>query len=178
VGTIAGGQNDPIILTNLGTPGWISPVGIILSISGKEFTIEDVDSINAESRSHSYIGKAWKAGFKLSVIDATTHQMIQTVTIVSVIGDKITVDEDLLALLPTVKNGAGFIVSGHFLKYASYDKVIDDQNRFCAYFTYPQEGYPTTTTKEIEELRSGKMNFDDQRLPYVLHPAGYIPTVV
>jgi len=61
--------------------------------------------------------------------------------------------------------------------YSNYDVVIDDQTAKFGYFTLPQEGYPATTTAEIEEQRAGLHNFEDDRLPYVLHPKGYIPSI-
>lgn len=177
VGTIAGGQNDEIILTNLGTPSWISPVGTISAINGLELTIADVDSINAQSRNTLIVGNAWQSGYVLSVVNAATQLVEETVTIDTVIDDKITLVASNITITPSVKNSAGFFVSGHYLRYGSYDLVVDDQTRKFGYFTKPQEGYPSTTTTEIEEQRAGKHNFADDRLPYLLHPKGYIPQV-
>lgn len=178
VGTIAGGEQDQIVLTNLGTPGWISPSGTIVSIAGKDVVLEDVEGINAQNREHFQTGLAWKPKYKLGIVNAATHEIEEVVEIESVLGNTITlVSAPTIAVTPSVKNPAGFYISGHFLKYAPYDQVVQEQNKEYGYFTKPYEGYPATTTAEIEDQRAGKHNFEDQRLPYLLHPKGYIPTI-
>lgn len=177
VGTIAGGENDPIILTNLGTPGYISPIGTILSSTIDTLQLEDVNGNNAEARQSTQVGKAWLAGYKVQIIDASDHSIVEENEILSVSNDVITfVNNFSTSILNTVKNSAGFITSGYYLQYSNYDIVIDDQTRKFSYFTKPLEGYPNSTSQEIEEQRSKLHNFEDKRLPYVLHPKNYVPT--
>jgi hypothetical protein len=176
VGTTAGGQYDEIILTNLGTPGWISPVGTILSSNDDQITLEDVEETSAQFREASQVGKAWNKNYVVSIIDGTTHLEVETLIIDNVNEGTIVFTTPIQTeVIPTIRNSAGFIVGGHYLKYASYDKVIEAQTKRFSYFTRPYEGYPVTTTEEIEEQRAGKHNFEDQRIPYILHPKEYIP---
>jgi hypothetical protein len=177
-GTIAGGENDQIILTNLGTPAWISPVGTITSSSGSNLIIEDVDAINAQNRSAPATGLAWIAGYKLAIVNAATQEIEETVEIQSVVNQTISLTSaPTITILPSVKNSAGFYVSGHYIKYAQYDDVVDNQTKQYGFFTRPQEGYPATTIAEIEDQRSGNHNFPDSRLPFLLHPSGYTPSI-
>lgn len=175
IGVVAGGEGDEVILTNLGTAGYVAPTGIITSFNGREITIEDVGGQNAEQREKMVVGKAWATGYHISFVEAETRDQVQTVEIESVVGNVITVKEDLTFTgIPTEKNSAGFISKGHFIEYASFDQVKDEQRTNYAYFARPIEGYPLSTTDEIEEQRSGLHNFENGRLPYVLHPKDYI----
>lgn len=176
-GVIGGGENDEIILTNLGTVGYISPVGKITSSSPNSVVLEDVLGIDAQSRTNSRVGKAWLAGFKVGIYDGATQELLELCLISSVLSDTITfASNTIITILPTVFNSSGLIVGGHYLKYAQYPDVIADQKSKFGYFTKPIEGFPNTTSKETEELRSGLHKFDDQRLSYVYHPFDYVPS--
>lgn len=178
LGTIAGGEQDQIILTNLGTPGWIAPVGTITSINGNDIILEDVNAIQAQFRTHPQVGLAWRPGFVVAIVNAATQQIEETLIINSILGNKVIFTSiPTITIVPSIRNAAGFFVSGHYLKYALYDQVVQNQTTQFAYFTKPYEGYPTTTTNEVEDQRAGKHNFEDQRLPYLLHPQGYVPTI-
>src|SRR5205085_9365018 len=155
VGSVAGGEQDQIVLTNLGTPAWIAPVGTILASSSNTVTLEDVNSIDAENRSANLVGKAWKPGYKVGLVNAHTHEIEETLTIDTVVGDVVTfTTTPTITIAPTLKNSAGFFVSGHYLSYSNYDLVVQEQTTKFGYFTKPMEGSPVTTTSEIEEQRA------------------------
>lgn len=176
VGTVGGGANDDIILTNLGTAGYVAPTGTVLSTVGKALTIEDVAGENAEQRTATITGKAWRTNFKIAIKDGATKETKQIVTIESVLNGVINIREDLeLTVLPTEKNVAGFITGGHYIEYCTFNESTEDQYKYYAFFGKPVEGYPNSTTDEIEEQRSGSHNFDNGRLPYVLHPQDFVP---
>lgn len=175
-GVTGGGENDQIILTNLGTQGYIAPVGKITSSTINSINIEDVSGINAQSREKAIVGLAWKNNFVVGIYDGATQQLLETKTILSVLNQTITFTEDLITtIVPTQYNSSGLIIGGHYLKYANYGDVDQLQKAYIAYFCKPIEGYPTTTTKEVDELRAGKHKFDDQRLSYLYHPKDYVP---
>lgn len=175
-GVIGGGENDEIILTNLGTVGYISPVGKITSFSPNSIDLADVDGIDAQSRTNGRVGLAWKSSYVVAIYDGATQELLEEKIIDSISAQTITFTENLTTtIVPTVFNSSGLIVGGHYLKYTSYKTVAQDQKSKFAYFTKPLEGYPNTTSKEIAELRAGKHKFDDQRLSYVYHPFDYIP---
>lgn len=176
-GVIGGGENDEIILTNLGTVGYISPVGKITASSLNTLTLADVNGIDAQSRTNSRVGNAWLAGFKVGIYDGATQLLIEEKIINSISGQVITFTEDLLtSVVNTQLNSSGLIVGGHYLKYAQYPNVVAEQKSKFGYFTKPIEGFPNTTSKETEELRAGLHKFDDQRLSYVYHPFDYVPS--
>ncbi len=177
-GITGGGENDQIILTNLGTVGYVAPIGAITTSSLNSVDLELVGGINAQLRTDSIVGKAWKQGFKVDLIDGLTQEVVESKEILSVIGNTITFVNNLNNLiLPTVRNSANYIIGGHYLRFSSYNLSDQTQTAQFAYFSKPIDGYPTTTSKEIEELRAGKHKFDDGRLSYVLHPFDYIPQV-
>ena len=176
-GVIGGGENDEIILTNLGTVGYVSPVGKITNSSPTTIQLADTLGIDAQSRQNNRVGKAWLAGYVIGIYDGATHELLELCTINSILTNTITVVDVLVnTIVPTAYNSSGLIVGGHYIKYAPYDSVIQDQKTKFAYFTKPIDGYPSTTSKEIEELRAGKHKFEDQRLSYVYHPSDYIPS--
>lgn len=177
VGNPPGGENDSIILTNLGTPGYISPTGTITASTINSVDLAMVDGDDAESREEPVVGRAWSAGMVLALIDATDHSVVETAVIQDVSGNTITfVDNLSIAPTPSVLNTSGFISSGHYLRYASYEDVSIDQRTHFAYFGRPIDNYPTTTTQETEEQRAGLHNFENDRLPYILHPFGFTPS--
>jgi hypothetical protein len=175
-GVIGGGANDNIILTNLGTVGYVSPVGQITSSSPNTLILSLVSGIDAQSRTNSRTGNAWLAGFKIGIYNAATQVLIEEKTILSVVGQVITFTDNILTIIVNTQlNSSGLITGGHYLKYTSYPNVIDAQKAKFGYFTKPIDGYPTTTSKETDELRAGLHKFDDQRLSYIYHPFDYIP---
>jgi hypothetical protein len=175
-GTVAGGQNDTIILTNLGTTGYVSPVGKITNSTINSVDLSIVNGANAQYRTDNMVGNAWKQNFKVDIIDASNQEILETKEILSVVGNTITFTTDLVTtIVPTVLNAAGFISSGHYLKFSAYSVADQTQKAKFGFFSKPIDGYPTTTTKETEELRAGKHKFDDGRISYVLYPYNYIP---
>jgi len=175
-GVVAGGQGDPIVLTNLGTLGVIAPIGIITGGGGDTYSIEGSGPDVPEVRSSGIGGLAWKEGYKVAFVSGTTHEIIETREIIDVSGNAIQFDQAPgFGVANTVKNSAGFIVGGNYLKFASICDVAQDQSAFYTHFGKPSAGYPTLQTEEIEEQRAGLHNFDTGRLPYVLHPLGFIP---
>jgi len=177
-GLVAGGQNDLIVLTTLGTIGYIAPVGAITSATADTATIEDVNGETAEVREAPICGKAWQVGFKIAIVDATTHEVLEEATIESVSGQVIQFEDALTTVLsPTVRNISGVIESGHYLRYADYDSTSVAQRKYFASYGPPVVGYPSTTSNEIEEQRSGTHHFSDNRPPYILHPKDFVPSV-
>jgi hypothetical protein len=174
-GITAGGEFDQIVLTNLGTPGYISPQGYIIASGANFINLEDVSGDNAETRTDSVVGNAWNPDYKVALIDASDHSIVEILTIASVSGDQVNFTENIVtSVVNTVKSSAGFSTSGHYLRYANYDEVTAAQKTFFAYFGTPEEGYPESPTVEIEEQRAGKHDFFDGRVPYLLHPIGFI----
>jgi len=175
-GIVAGGEFGDVILTNLGTPPYISPTGDIIQVGLNYIDIAQVDGEDAETRVNAFIGKAWRSGFKVDIINASDISLHQTLTIDTVIGDRLTFIENLIGTVTiTTKNSAGFSSGGFFVRYSNYDFAIDSQKTKIAYYGPPNVGYATSTTQEIEEQRGGSHNFSDGRLPYILHPKDYTP---
>jgi hypothetical protein len=176
-GKTAGGEGDKIVLTSLGTVGYVSPTGVITGGTADTLTIEDVESVEAEDRETDVFGKAWLAGYVIALIDATTHEVVDTGTILSVTGDTIVLEDELSIVPdPSVKNSAGFVTSGHYIRYANYSEATDAQKDNACFFCKPISAYPTTSSVETEEQRAGLHNFSDGRIPYVLHPIDYTPS--
>lgn len=176
VGVIGGGEYDQIILTNLGSAGYVAPVGDITSSGINSIDLADRDLQNAENRQKQVVGKAWQTGFKVGLYSGVDHSLIEELEIDQVSGQTVTFKSNILtAVENTVRNTSGFIVGGHYLKYMDYNKVKQPQQIFHGYYGKPLEGYALTTTAEIEEQRSGLHNFDNGRLPYVLHPVDFVP---
>lgn len=176
VGVVGGGQNDQIILTNLGTAGYVSPVGKITGSTINSVTISDVGLDDAENRQENVVGKAWLSGYKVGLYSGSDHSLIEELEIDDISGQVITFKSNIVnSVLNTVENSAGFISDGHYLKYLDFDNVKQSQTTYFGYYGKPLEGYPLTTTEEIEEQRSGSHSFDNGRLPYVLHPIAYVP---
>lgn len=176
VGVIGGGQNDQIILTNLGTAGYVAPVGDITSstINSVDLSIRDLQ--NAESRNKPVVGNAWAGGYKVGLYSGVDHTLIEELEIDLVAGNTVSFKSNILTTVEnTIRNVSGFIVGGHYLKYLDFNKVKQAQQSFYGYYCKPIEGYALTTTEEIEEQRSGSHSFDNGRLPYVLHPVAFIP---
>ena len=133
-------------------------------------------AVDAENRSENVVGKAWKSPYVVAVIDGATHEVLEILTIDTVVGQVVTsTTVPVTSIANTVKNASGFIVGGNYLRYANFDDVVQAQTTFFGYYGLPLEGYPLTTTQEIEEQRSGTHNFGNGRLPYVLHPVGFVP---
>lgn len=177
VGPVVGGEFDVITLTNLGTVGFISPTGTITASGLNNVTVEDVDATQAEFRDHIYAGKAWRAGFNVALVDAATEETVEILEIGSVSGQVITFTENIqTTVVPAVKNAAGFIVSGHYLRYAEYSDASDTQKSLFCYFGAPTTSYPTSSAQEVEEQRSGTHNFPDGRIPYILYPSDFAPS--
>lgn len=176
IGNPPGGQFDPIILTSLGTPGYISATGVITSATLNSVTIEQVNGDTAEDRTAPVVGKAWPLGAVVDIVDASDHSVVATTVIQDVQDDTIFFPNDL-PIVPSaaVKNVAGFMVSGHYIRFSSYNNVLLEQRQQFGYFTRPLEQYPITATTETEEQRAGLHNFDNGRTPYILHPAGFVP---
>lgn len=173
-GVTAGGEYDDIVLTNLGTPGYISPHGYITGSGVNYVNLEDVDAVNAENRTDPLVGQAWKPSYKVALVDASDHSVVEILTIESVVGDQVNFIEDIATIVGnTVKNSAGFSESGHYLRYANYDEVTAAQKTYYSYFGNPEEGYPVSSTIEVEEQRAGQHNFYDGRVPYLLHPIDF-----
>lgn len=177
VGTVAGGQLDQIILTNLGTAGYVAPVGDITASGAQSLTLADVGLDDAETREAVVVGKAWQSGHKLGLFSGSDHTLVEVVEVDQVTGDTISLKEVLVtAVQATVRNSAGRISGGHYLKHIDYGQAKQPQKDFYAYFGPPLEGYPDTTTEELEEQRAGIHDFADGRLPYVLHPVNFVPS--
>ena len=158
-GVTAGGQFDDIVLTNLGTPGYISPVGEITASGIKTLTLINVDGVDAENRQNPVTGLAWPLYGEIDIVDNTTQLVVETKQIESISGNIITFTENLTTtiVLPS-KNAAGFYNAGHTIRYSTFDKVDNAQQIKHVYFGSPDEGYPATTSEEIEEQRAGKHN--------------------
>lgn len=176
VGRTVGGYLDPVVLSNIGRAAKIAPIGTITGNPGvNQLTLQDVLGANAETRTATSTSFAWQHGYKVSIIDGATKEILETLTIDSVSGDTITFLEDIQTVItPTLKNVAGFITGGHFLEYAGYDDLIVEQRGFYGSFTRPLTNYPTSRTQEIEEQRGGQHAFADGGAPYILYPIGFI----
>lgn len=175
VGRTVGGYLDPVVLSNIGRAAKIAPVGTITASGTNTVDLEDVNGADAETRSAVSTSFAWQHGYKVSIVDGVTKEILETLTIDSVSGSTITFVEDIQTVIsPTVKNVAGFIAGGHFLQYAAYDDLIVEQRGFYGSYTRPLTNYPTSRTQEIEEQRGGQHSFADGGAPYILYPIGFI----
>ena len=175
-GVIGGGQNDQIILTNLGTAGYVAPIGDITATGANSVDLSDRDGQDAETREKNVVGKAWLTGYRVGIYSGTDHTLIEELEIDTIVGSTVTFKTTpATTILNTVRNTAGFISGGHYIKYLDFDKVRQAQQNFYCFYGRPIEGYPLNTTQEIEEQRSGTHSFANGRLPYVLHPVNFVP---
>lgn len=175
VGINPGGENDDIILTSLGTIGYVAPSGYITHVYTNNVNLELVEGVNAEDRVDPEIGSAWKVGYKVEFVDAETREIIFATTITDVTGDSLYFSETIPAeVVPTVVNAAGLAGSGCFIRYPRYTETLKEQKDLYTYVGKPIDGYPDSSTTEIEEQKAGAHNFDDGRLPYILHPIDYL----
>lgn len=174
-GRTVGGDDDIIVLTNLGRLGRISPVGIITADTLNTVTLEDFDGQDAETRSSMDAGLAWTTNYKVALIDGATKAVLQTLTIASVVGQVVTFVEDIdVAVVNTIRNVAGFITGGVYLQYANYDELTNGQRLIYGSYAKPVSNYPSSRTQELEEQRAGVHSFDDGGIPYVLYPTGFV----
>lgn len=173
-GRTVGGQHDPIVLTSIGRLGRFSAAAPITAIGSDTLTLAPIDGQTAEDLSTAEAGAAFVAGYKYALVDATTQETLQTLTVSSVSGNVVTFEEsiDPSATL-TVLDGAGFPESGHYLEQAQYPEVTEGQRSLFASFSKPTSAYPTSKTSELEEQRGGLHSFADGGLPYVLYPQGF-----
>jgi len=172
-GNTVGGYQDRVVLTNLGRLGRVSPTGRITASGTNTTTLADQDGANAETRSGA-AGLCWKPGYKVALVSGTTKEVVQTLTIASVSGQVVTFEENFgVSVSATVLNAAGFIVGGHYLQYANYSELTQAQRDEFASFSPPENNYPTTRSREVEEQRAGLHSFVDGGLPYVLYPDTY-----
>lgn len=177
VGPVVGGENDTITLTNLGTVGYISPTGTITAFDVDNVTLEDVDATQAEFRDNSVVGRAWRSGFMVEIVDAATEEAVELLEIDSVVGQVVFFTTPIqTSIVPAVKNVAGFIVSGHYLRYAEYNDASALQKASFCFFGSPTTAYPTSSAQEVEEQRAGTHNFPDGRIPYILYPKDFAPS--
>lgn len=177
IGIVGGGQNDQIILTNLGTAGYVAPTGIIISATENKTIIADSNGMNAESLETPTVGKAYSTGYILGLYNGLDHSLIEMIEIDQVSSSEITFKTNFLnTVLPTVLNEDGIIIDGHYLKYVDFYQAREEQKKNFCFFGNPTVGYPLTTSQEIEEQRAGLHNFENGRLPYVLYPFFYLPT--
>lgn len=176
VGPVAGGEGDKIVLTNLGSLGYVAPVGTPTDQTATALKLEDVDGMDAESRLAGTVGKAWANGYRVAIVDAATQTVVETKEILETSGQWVEFTEPLSApiTLP-VKDAAGFIVSGHYLRHADYDQTTSAQKANFCHVGNPVTAYPTSSSQEIEEQRSGAHNFPDGRVPYIAFPEAYSP---
>lgn len=173
-GLLAGGEDDKIVLTNLGTVGYIAPVGTITASGPQSVTLADVAGQDAQSRQEAVVGLAWQPGFRVALVDAATETVVEEATIDTVVGQTVNFTQPLTnAVLNSVVNAAGFITGGYYLKYAPYSSTPVEQRLNYAFFSPPIIGYPTSGAVEIDEQRSGLHSFPDARPPYVLFPFAY-----
>jgi len=175
-GNPSGGDGDKIVLTNLGVPGFISPIGVITASAVDSVTLEDVGGDNAEDRLETSVGNAWVAGYRVEVVDTADMTVQATLTILSVSGQVVTFTANHgLTIQNSVKNLSGFVTTGYILQYAKFGSDQVTQKGIYAYYGRPEVGYPASASAEVDEQKSGAHNFDDGNLPYVLHPKDFIP---
>lgn len=173
-GVTVGGEHDTIVLSSVGRIGRISPTGTIIASGASTVALQDVGGQDAETRDNGDGVLAWVPGYLVSVVDGATQAVLQTLTIDSVSGGIITFTEPLaVAASNTIKNGAGFVIGGTYLKYAPYDSQTAVMKAIYASFGPPNDNYPTSKTQELEDQRSGAHDFADAGLPYVLYPSAY-----
>lgn len=170
-GRTVGGVDEPIVLSNIGRLGRISPTAYIVSGTTNTLDVTTPYGVLAQDETHAIAKKAWIPGKKVDIVDGVTKDILQTLTVFSVVNNTITFEEDItVTITPTVQNAAGFISGGVYLQYSTYvDASLDQRNKFAS-FTRPTVNYPTSKTQELEEQRGGVHNFDDGGVPYVLYP--------
>jgi hypothetical protein len=174
-GNTVGGKDDPIVLSNLGRAGRVSPVAQIISASSNTITAPAVDGYQAEQRKDALNNYAWVPGYKVDLIDGASKAVVQTLTIASVSAGVITFLENFTtAPTSTTSNLAGFIIGGNFIQYSTYDNLIAVQKKLYASFGKPTTNYPTNHTQELADQRSGANNFADNGQPYVLYPRAFL----
>lgn len=176
-GATVGGQGDTIVLTAAGRFGRISPIGNVTASSGTTITLANYLGQNAQTRTDLTGALTWLPGYTVDVIDASTRNVLQTLTIHSVSGAVVTFVEPVTAtVLNTVLDSDGFLSSGSFLQYASYQSSTALQKAKFGFFSNPTAGYPTTGTQELADQKAGVESFPDGGLPYVLYPDGFNPS--
>lgn len=176
-GNTVGGEDDTVVLSNLGRLGRISPIGTITAAGSgpNSLYLEDVGGFTATTRQNGTVGKSWETLYKVDIVDGTTKEILQTLTIASTSNQEVFFSEDItVSLTPTVKSAAGFISGGHYIQYSTYENLSNTQRQFFASYSKPTVNYPTSRTQELEEQRGGVHNFDDGGMPYVLYPAAYV----
>lgn len=175
-GPNVGGEDDQIILSSVGRMGRISPVGTIVGSGTDYVDLSDVSGQNAQNRTGAgYL--AWQPGYAVDLYDVATKQVVQTLTIDSVSGARVTFSEDLTTSpTSTVRDSSGIATSGHILQYATYGSLIENQKKVFASFGKPVDTYPTSRSQELEEQRGGVHNFADGGLPYILYPIAFNPS--
>ncbi len=170
-GPFTGGEDDIIVLSTIGRQARISPTGTITADTLNTLTLEDVGGQNAETRADAGARFAWVAGYKVAIVDGTSKEELQVLTIASVSGQVITFVEDItVSITNTTKNTAGFVDGGHMLQYSNYTVVDQLQKDIFGSFGRPAGAYPNTKTKELEQQRAGDHNFADNSSPYILYP--------
>lgn len=170
-GRTVGGVDEPIVLSNIGRLGRISPAAYITSNDTNSITTSNVYGVDAQDLTQASAGLAWKSGHKVDLVDGVTKEILQTLTIDTVVNDVITFVEDITATVSaTTLNAAGFINGGTYAQYSTYVNATIEQRQQFASFTRPSTNYPTSKTQELEEQRGGLHNFDDGGVPYVLYP--------
>lgn len=174
-GRTVGGENDSVVLSNLGRLGRFSPRELIESSpSTNQLKLSLSDGLDVEHRSAGVAGKCWLPTHRVALVDGATKEVIQTLTIQSISGQVLTFAEELdVTPTPTVTNSAGFVIGGHYIQYASYDKASSIQKAQFASYSPPVDNYPSTNTFELEEQRSGKHNFADGGVPYLIYPIDF-----
>lgn len=178
-GNIIGGSTEQITLTSVGRYGRIGPTGYITGNNTNSLTLaNDALGVTAVLQASTQPdGIVWKAGVVVDVIDKATYDVVQTLTILSVSGQTITFTENLgFTPVNTVLNGAGFIASGHYLQFTSYDNSTISMKKVYASFGNPTGAYETNSSQELLDQQAGLHNFDDGGVPYVLYPADFTGT--
>ena len=176
-GAVAGGEGDKIVLTPLGSYAYVSPTGTVLSSTVSSVTLQDVSGQNAQVRTAPIVGLAWAPGYVVAIVNGANHQVVETAVIGTVVLGVINFTAPLATtVLATVKNQAGFVTSGHYLRHANYSEATTTQKDNFAFFGPPSGLYPPSGSKEIEEQKAGIHNFPDGRPPYLLYPEAFTPT--
>lgn len=175
VGPTIGGQFDPIVLSNIGRPAHISPIGTITSSVDNTVDLDIVLGEDAETRTTIATGLAWDIGYFVGIYDSATKQLIETLEISDVVGNTVYfVETPVTTIVPTTYNICGFITGGHYIAHAYYADVTELQKKNFAWYGRPINNYPTTRTQEIEEQRGGLHSFDDGGAPYIIYPLAYV----
>lgn len=175
-GSVVGGEFDTVVLSSIGRVGRISPIGTITAAGSEDnsLLLEDVGGFDAETRMSGSVGLSWTPGFVVDIVDGATKEVLQTLTVSSVVGQEVFFSEDIsVSLTTTVKNVAGFITGGHYLQHSTYNSISESQKQKYASYSKPTSNYPTSKTQELEEQRGGNHNFDDEGIPYVLYPEAF-----